>query len=580
MPNNDERIDDLIDLKKVEAQVQKTIQLIEKLSAAIKDVRPIVLNVQEATNYVQTKKSIEELAKAQAALVKGNNELGQSVKEYQQIQRKSKEMTDEQIRSDIEAKDALKQRIAAIRERMAAEKQAAEIPFTHNLADLEKERSLVAASAEAVSDLDKAQAQVANSATVWAESSKEAAGQIEVIAETVPDIVGAFDQYTGSLQQNLTAQIENNVALEQNKIEQKEIQKAIRDSGSATEQQVKRLAELKQEALILTETNAKLTQTIKNQTKEFISEGGSIDEMRAKLNLLQSSYESLSAVEQAAPFGVEIKQQIDVMDPALKKAEEGLGKNQRKVGDYSGAITKSFSGAFGYLRQIANILPGIGIAGIIGWLSDLAIEFAKWAFSTKEVVSETKVLRDVTREAADAYGRERAQLDGLVTALQTEGISRKEKMTILKELQSKYPGYFDNIKTEKDLNNDLADAYQRATMGILLKAKAQAAGDMIGKNYAEQLKAEQDYYELREKQEKYFQDQWPKVKAEGQGAIDIFFSTYQQMADNAVSNYKEKVDEVTQKNDILLKSIQKSNAGIEKLGGKTTGKTGAGKVWW
>jgi tetrahydromethanopterin S-methyltransferase subunit G len=31
MPNNDERIDDLIDLKKVEAQVQKTIQLIEKL---------------------------------------------------------------------------------------------------------------------------------------------------------------------------------------------------------------------------------------------------------------------------------------------------------------------------------------------------------------------------------------------------------------------------------------------------------------------------------------------------------------------------------------------------------------------
>jgi hypothetical protein len=321
---------------------------------------------------------------------------------------------------------------------------------------------------------------------------------VKALGETVPEITLAYDAYTGSLQQNLSAQIENTIQLDKNKTEQKEIQKAIRDSGSATDQQIRRLAELKQESLLLNESNSKLTQTIKNQSKEFLAEGGSIDEMRAKLNLLQQSYEQLSAVEKAAPFGMEIKGQIDVLDPALKKAEEGIGKTSRQVGSYTSAIQKSFSGAFGYLRQIANILPGIGIAGIIGWLSDLAIEFYKWATSSKEVVTQTKLLRDVTREAADAYGRERAQLDGLVSSLHTEGMSRKEKMTILKELQEKYPGYFDNIKTEKDLNDNLAGAYERAAKGILLKAKAQAAGDMIGKNYAEQLKAEQDYYQEME----------------------------------------------------------------------------------
>jgi hypothetical protein len=578
MPNNQERIDDFVDLKAVRSQVEKAIEQIERLSAAIKNIRPMVISVQEANNFKETKKGLEDIAKAQMIIAKSTAEMGESVKQYQKIQQKGKEITDDEIKANLEAKEAMRQRIAAIKEQMGAQEKLnylQSVPFTNNLSQLEKENQVIKGTAEAVSDLDKAQGQLANSASVWAESSKAASEEVKAIGETVPEITLAYDAYTGSLQQNLSAQIENNIQLDKNKAEQKEIQKAIRDSGSATDQQIRRLAELKQESLLLSESNSKLTQTIKNQSKEFLAEGGSIDEMRAKLNLLQQSYEQLSAVEKAAPFGMEIKGQIDVLDPALKKAEEGIGKTSRQVGSYTSAIQKSFSGAFGYLRQIANILPGIGIAGIIGWLSDLAIEFYKWATSSKEVVTQTKILRDVTREAADAYGRERAQLDGLVGALQTEGISRKEKMTILKELQEKYPGYFDNIKNEKDLNNDLADAYERATKGILLKAKAQAAGDMIGKNYAEQLKAEQDYYQEMEEHTEFFNKYWAQAKSQGQGNIDIFMNSYQTMIDNTVGKYEEKVTEVSKKNDILLKSIQQSNAGIEKLGGKTTGKKDA-----
>jgi hypothetical protein len=578
MPNNQERIDDFVDLKAVQTQVEKAIAQIEKLSAAIKDVRPMVISVQEANNFKETKKGLEDIAKAQMIIAKSTAEMGESVKQYQKIQQKGKEITDDEIKANLEAKEAMRQRIAAIKEQMGAQEKLnylQSVPFTNNLSQLEKENQVIKGTAEAVSDLDKAQGQLANSASVWAESSKAASEEVKAISETVPEITLAYDAYTGSLQQNLSAQIENNLALEKNKVEQKEIQKAIRDSGSATDQQVRRLTELKQESLLLSESNSKLTQTIKNQSKEFLAEGGSIDEMRAKLNLLQQSYEQLSAVEKAAPFGMEIKGQIDILDPALKKAEEGIGKTSRQVGSYTSAIQKSFSGAFGYLRQIANILPGIGIAGIVGWLSDLAIEFYKWATSSKEVVTQTKLLRDVTREAADAYGRERAQLDGLVSALHTEGMSRKEKMTILKELQEKYPGYFDNIKTEKDLNDNLAGAYERAARGILFKAKAQAAGDMIGKNYAEQLNAEQDYFEKREKLDKFFKEQWPNIKNQGQAAIDQFLFSYQHSINGFLEGYQDTVDEVGKKNEILVKSIQKSNAEIEKLGGKTTGKKDA-----
>jgi hypothetical protein len=182
MPNNQERIDDFVDLKAVQTQVEKAIAQIEKLSAAIKDVRPMVISVQEANNFKETKKGLEDIAKAQMIIAKSTAEMGESVKQYQKIQQKGKEITDDEIKANLEAKEAMRQRIAAIKEQMGAQEKLnylQSVPFTNNLSQLEKENQVIKGTAEAVSDLDKAQGQLANSATVWAESSKAAYGRSE-----------------------------------------------------------------------------------------------------------------------------------------------------------------------------------------------------------------------------------------------------------------------------------------------------------------------------------------------------------------------------------------------------------------
>jgi hypothetical protein len=169
---------------------------LKSLSAAIKDVRPIVIGLQDAAKYAETKKGLEDIARAQVTITKTTSEMGESVKQFQQIQRKGKEITDDEIRANLEAKESMRLRIAAIKEQMAAQEKLnylKSVPFTNNLAQLEKENQVIAKTTEVVTDLDRAQGQLANSATVWAESSKAAAGEVEAIAETVPDIVGAFD---------------------------------------------------------------------------------------------------------------------------------------------------------------------------------------------------------------------------------------------------------------------------------------------------------------------------------------------------------------------------------------------------
>lgn len=203
-----------------------------------------------------------------------------------------------------------------------------------NLAELEAERLALQQNRDVITDLDKAEADAAMTANEWAASQKQVAETASETAATVPEITGSLDQYTGTLRQNILAQIENAQALETNKAEQKSIQQAIKEAGVATSGQTTRLAELKEQALILTETNKGLSVTIRNQAKEFIAGTGSIDELQAKVNQLQQAYEQLTEAERATPFGIEMKKELDILEPKVKELEGTIGKFQRNVGNY------------------------------------------------------------------------------------------------------------------------------------------------------------------------------------------------------------------------------------------------------
>lgn len=655
---------------------------------------------------------------------------------------------------------------------------AEDVPFTINT---DVDTSKIDETTTAVNNLNIAQAEAANTATAWGDSQKVAGESTEKAASDFVHITSELDKYTGTLKENVTAQIENKNALAGIKKEQKELETEIQKSGGATSAQVERLTELAQESKLLEESNKALSVTIRNQVKDFSSAAGSMDALQAQTNLLQHAYEKLSDTERASPFGQELKAEIDKLEPKVKDLEGSIGKFSRNVGNYQGsakiivealgsveaklealrvkqAELKNFSAAnpvgfklgnqsselnqvtaqidslekefhalnnitadpkflnvasqagdarkeirgftttlielekqglggtdfanklrgnlaqltdqvsdtkaeikalasdtrgfdlfagsvnvaadafqtaagaavlFGASEQdaaeatktlvaiqsvsngvkgIANELTtrgtaankayaffetqkalaldrsaaasvrlaaatkliGIGLA--LGAIAFIVIKMNEWAAAAKKAGAEQALLSEITNKAADSYGEEKSKLDVLIATIRTEGISRKQKFETLKQLQDAFPGYFDNIKTEADLNDKLSLAYEKATKGILLKAKAQAASSLLQEGYTKQLQAEQKYLDQVEALRAGTQE---TLAAGSTGDKIAYGEQVVKSFKNGLTNLKTAYDketvEVKTKNERLLKTILSSNKEIDTLGGKVDG---------
>jgi hypothetical protein len=215
-------------------------------------------------------------------------------------------------------------------------------------------------------------------------------------------------------------------------------------------------------------------------------------------------------------------------------------------------------------------LIGIGLA--IGAIALIVTKFQEWSAAARRTSLEQETLSEVTLKAADSYGQEKAKLDVLIGTIKTEGISRKAKFETLKQLQEAFPGYFDNIKTEADLNNNLAAAYANATNGILAKAKAQAASSLLAENFSKQLTLESELNDQIAKNTKTLQEQIAVDPKGAEGYVRLF----KLGITNISADYDGKIKEVKTKNDLLVKTVIESNKEIDALGGKVNGnKTGS-----
>jgi hypothetical protein len=208
---------------------------------------------------------------------------------------------------------------------------------------------------------------------------------------------------------------------------------------------------------------------------------------------------------------------------------------------------------------------------LIGGLVLLVLKLKEWADAAGQISIKQRTLNEVGRAAADSYGKEKSQLDLLISSIKTEGISRNEKFAILKKLQADYPGYFDNIKTEKDLNDKLADAYKRASEGILQKANAEAAANLLSQNASKKLTAQIDLQERIQKINQYEREGLDKeFAARGTKGVEQFRAANQKARVFAAQEFNNLIKDIGAQNEVLINSIQDANKEIEKLGGKTT----------
>lgn len=211
------------------------------------------------------------------------------------------------------------------------------------------------------------------------------------------------------------------------------------------------------------------------------------------------------------------------------------------VGESSGALK---------IFRIALAATGIGLA-IIG-IAYLVQNWDKLKESITGVSKEQATLNEINHKAVDSFADEITKLDVLVASLKDEKISRENKMNLLEELHNNYPKYFDDIKTEADLNEKLDKAYRKAADGLLAKARVQAAEGILAENQKKLLIEQLDVQESLNKAESYHFS----TKAEKDNYLK-----------SIVHGSSERVKEIEAQNKIVIDAILKGNEAIDAAGG-------------
>ncbi len=243
-----------------------------------------------------------------------------------------------------------------------------------------------------------------------------------------------------------------------------------------------------------------------------------------------------------------------------------------EVGDAVKRNTGLLGGMWSGLKTVANILPGLGIAGLLAFAIEPLMNY----------LSGLDLLKKKTDEAAEARrhlanvaltGNQNAQaelttLRTLYRITQDTTISLEKRKAAVDQLQKDYPRYLGNIKDEEFLTGKASDAYQRLTDSILATARARAAEEGLTENERNRQKIISEIVELDEKelklQEKLAQLDETRRKTANTSAregtrqdVDSAISANQQAIVEVIGEREKKLDGI--------RKIEKDNLGLTKF---------------
>lgn len=232
-----------------------------------------------------------------------------------------------------------------IMEYVEAVKKASDVQINLKGADTAKGIS------SGLSELEKTSAKLIET------EKKLAAAQAELSAAMVSNSNEAKKQGEGfrALNSDLNANIQKQAEL---KARLKEVQEDIKKL-SAFKGAAANSKEFADEMANLTAEQAQLkvqiqatNKFITNQTKDFLAAEGSIDQLRAKINQLNQSYDALSEDQRSGDVGQGLLKQIQEIDKELKDLEGTTGRFQRNVGNYANSLAAGFDAVTNEIRRV------------------------------------------------------------------------------------------------------------------------------------------------------------------------------------------------------------------------------------
>ncbi len=110
---------------------------------------------------------------------------------------------------------------------------------------------------------------------------------------------------------------------------------------------------------------------IKNNIVDVLKQKSAYDYMvDASKKADKAALEYYFTLGKSHPVTIQAIKDANDLKNELKDAETAIGNQQRKVGSYADAIVGAGGKAFGAIRQLAYIIPGLGIGGIFAILGE------------------------------------------------------------------------------------------------------------------------------------------------------------------------------------------------------------------
>ena len=194
---------------------------------------------------------------------------------------------------------------------------------------------------------------------------------------------------------------------------------------------------------ISSKLGANAAQNIAILERELAKYEKTLERLSGSTNLGGKGFEGLKSQIRA------LYSEIDRQQSVLSK---GGGISSTVIGETEKVVTatkKSASGitnvagkAFGFLRTLANLIPGLGLAGLIGAIATAVVEAAKkLSIFNKELTELEKTQKDiktVNDAAIEGYVQQKVQMESLTDRVKKGGKSFKEKEDILKTYNKEF----------------------------------------------------------------------------------------------------------------------------------------------
>lgn len=211
-----------------------------------------------------------------------------------------------------------------------------------------------------------------------------------------------------------------------------------------------------------------------------------IEKLPAATNRTTQAISSLGKVISDAPFGfIAISNNIE---PALESFK-------RLAAESGGRLLPALRTLGAALIGPAGITVGIGAIIALSTAAtakygSLGKAFAVLTGKAKELTEEQKRHAEQLKSIGDQLGQEASRVAVLASAIQSETLTRQERLGAIKELQKINPKYFGDLKDEEGLVNKLTSAYNAYVTSLRQQFAAKALDKRIAELFDKKLNLE------------------------------------------------------------------------------------------